>query len=79
MRRQGVNHFIPTVPYSGRVTGHVSLFFAVGDFGIRLKRNFLCTKKSIFPSFCVEKPTVYKYWKAFCIRVFNVKKKKIYI
>ena len=50
----------------------VTLVFAVGNFDIRLKRNFLWRKKGIFPfplSAVFEEATFCKYWKAFCIRI----------
>ena len=66
------NLFIPTVPYSGRMTGHVSLFLSLVIFGIRLtwtcKEKLSLYKEEVveyFPSCCLKETT----WKAFWTRV----------
>ena len=80
----GSSPFIPTVPYSGRATGFVSLqVLAVGNFGILLT----CTSEEGLPLFkdeAVEYFSLLVFWrrplaeckdgKDCCIRVFIVNK-----
>ena len=75
-----LNPFIPTVPYSGRITGFVSLFqrsvILAPCWHGPLKRDFLYSKKR-WPSIsrcCFLEVTVWKNKKAFCIKVFSLKR-----